>query len=232
MAFHCGSTGCPTHATGDHKCPGWHLAPITSTVGSGSAKSIDVTVIQGALNRVPSSKGGPVSKLATNGVEGTTLTSAIIVFQRAFFGTFKPDGKVDPGGKTFQALAGTLHVKWIGVFLDEQVARAFQDGEVVKKFDCVTGDGSNPTNPGQFKITIKHRNHTSSQFGVKMNFAVFFDGGKALHQYHGGVPLSLIRFLKSGTDFFGSHGCVRLEQTNAEAMFNFGEIGTRVTVIR
>ena len=146
--------------------------------------------------------------------------------------SFKPDGKVDPGGKTFQALAGTLHVKWIGVFLDEQVVRAFQDGEVVKKFDCVTGDGSNPTNPGQFKITIKNRNHTSSQFGVKMNFAVFFDGGKALHQYHGGVPLSLIRFLKSGTDFFGSHGCVRLEQTNAEAMFNFGEIGTRVTVIR
>ncbi len=231
MAFHCGSKKCPTHSTGDQKCPGWVLTPITSSVGSGHAKSADVTVIQGALNRVLASRGGPVSKLATSGVEGVTLTGAIQVFQRVFFGSFKPDGKVDPSGRTFQALAGTLHVKWIGVFLDAQVVKAFKDGEVVKTFDCVTGDGGNPTKPGEFKISRKNRFHTSSQFGVKMDFAMFFDGGKALHQYHGIVPLPVIRFLKSGSDFFGSHGCVRLEQSNADAMFNFAEIGTRVTVM-
>jgi hypothetical protein len=208
------------------------MAAITTQVGGGHAKSIDVMVVQGALNRVSAARGGPVAPLATTGLEGTTFTGAIQVFQRSFFGAFKPDGKVDAGGKTWQALAGTLHVKWIGVFLDEQVVRSFSDGAVVDKFDCVTGDGSNPTNPGQFSIKSKDRLHTSRQFGVKMDFAQFFDGGKALHQYHGIVPLAVIRILKSGTDFFGSHGCVRLVQSDADTLFKFGVVGMRVTVIK
>jgi hypothetical protein len=63
-----------------------------------------------------------------------------------------------------------------------------------------------------------------------MNFAMFFDHGKALHQYHGLVPLSIVRAAKSGSDFFGSHGCVRLTQDDAEKLFNFAPLHTRVTV--
>ena len=86
-----------------------------------------------------------------------------------------------------------------------------------------------------------------------MDYAMFFTtDGKAVHQYHGVVPLSasisvtavskearpgevvplsVVRTLKSKvSDYMGSHGCVRLTEDNARALYEWTPVGTQVRV--
>jgi hypothetical protein len=54
---------------------------------------------------------------------------------------------------------------------------------------------------------------------------------KALHQYHGLMPLSMVRMARSNvSDWFGSHGCVRLVQADAKALYDWAPVGTTVQV--
>lgn len=56
--------------------------------------------------------------------------------------------------------------------------------------------------------------------------------GKALHQYHGLLPLAVVRVAKKGSDWFGSHGCVRLTEDDAKTLCNWTpNSGTKVTVV-
>jgi lipoprotein-anchoring transpeptidase ErfK/SrfK len=65
-----------------------------------------------------------------------------------------------------------------------------------------------------------------------MNYAMFFTtDGKALHQYHGAVPLNVVRtFRGKVSEWFGSHGCVRLSEADARALFEWAPLGTAVEV--
>lgn len=233
MAWHCGSQGCRTHSSPDHQCPNWRMAPIRGSVGQGGAnRPGDVQVVEGALNRIPVTAGGPSAKLTTSGTTTPALIPAIKNFQQAFFGTRTPDGRVDVGGQTYRALARQLHFKRIAVDLSHQTLEAFEDGRVVHHFDCVTGDANHPTNAGTFSIIRKNHPYRSRTYDVQMDYAMFFTSdGKAIHQYHGAAGLSLVRTLRQGvSDWFGSHGCVRLEEANARTLYNWTPVGTRVTV--
>jgi lipoprotein-anchoring transpeptidase ErfK/SrfK len=66
---------------------------------------------------------------------------------------------------------------------------------------------------------------------VKMHYAMFFThDGKAIHQYHGPV-FSIVRALKTSvSDSFGSHGCVRLQEEDARALFSWASNHTIVHV--
>lgn len=65
-----------------------------------------------------------------------------------------------------------------------------------------------------------------------MHYAMFFTrDGKAIHQYHGVVPLFAVRLLKENiSDWFGSHGCVRLSEEDARALFEWAPVQTTVRV--
>jgi lipoprotein-anchoring transpeptidase ErfK/SrfK len=91
--------------------------------------------------------------------------------------------------------------------LATQLLRAFQDNKAVLTFH-------------------------SHQYDVDMNYAMFFThDGKAIHQYHGLAPLSLIRTVKTGlTDLVGSHGCVRLGEQDAHALYDWAPLGTLVHI--
>jgi hypothetical protein len=101
--------------------------------------------------------------------------------------------------------------KKIRVLLGKQVLYAFQGSKQVFEFDCVTGASDHPTTIGMYHIMRKDRIHRSTKYNAQMNYAMFFSSdGKAIHQYHGLVPLAVVRVAKSGvSDWFGSHGCVR-----------------------
>jgi hypothetical protein len=121
--------------------------------------------------------------------------------------------------------------KEIVVDLASQTLEATEGGKRAFFFDCVTGDSSHPTDKGSFRILRKLHPHTSTTYHVRMDHAMFFTSdGKAIHQYHGVVPLLVVRTLKSGTDFFGSHGCVRLTEENARALYQWAPVGTPVRV--
>jgi len=123
-------------------------------------------------------------------------------------------------------------MKHIVVNLEDQTVDAFEDDNAVHHFICVTGDDDHPTDQGTFRIFRKQHPYRSKSYDVQMDYAMFFtQDGKALHQYHGPVPLGVVRTLKQGvSEWFGSHGCVRLEEDAARTLYEWAPLNTKVTV--
>lgn len=123
-------------------------------------------------------------------------------------------------------------MKEIHVHLDEQTVEALEDGEQVFQFICVTGDEDHPTDKGTFHIFRKEHPYRSKTYGVEMDYANFFtEDGKALHQYHGPIPLSVVRTMRQEvSEWFGSHGCVRLQEADARALYEWAPLNTKVTI--
>lgn len=122
--------------------------------------------------------------------------------------------------------------KIIKVDLTAQLVDAYDGDERIHRFECVSGDKDHPTDRGKFKIRRKYKVYRSHSYNVQMNFAMFFTAdGKALHQYHGAVPLTVLRTFRSRvTEWFGSHGCVRLCEEDARELFEWAPLGTTVEV--
>jgi hypothetical protein len=156
------------------------------------------------------------SKAGSAMLEGKTSSGAVWAFMQIEIG-----GGAVPAG-----------AKQIIVDLASQTLEAVEAGKRVFFFDCVTGDSTHPTDKGTFRVLRKHHPHTSSTYHVRMDYAMFFTtDGKAVHQYHGMVPLSVVRTLKSKvSDYMGSHGCVRLTEENARALYEWTPVGTQVRV--
>ena len=143
----------------------------------------------------------------------------------------KDDGGTVRAFMQIEVAGPSVAGKRIVVDLTSQTLEALEGGQRVYQFDCVSGDSAHPTDKGTFKIVRKDRIHRSSKYNVQMNFAMFFTtDGKAIHQYHGLVPLAVVRTLRSGSDWFGSHGCVRLTEEDAKTLFDWTPNGTIIEV--
>ena len=117
----------------------------------------------------------------------------------------------------------------IEVFLGRQVLIAYEGAKKVFEFDCATGDRKHPTGTGTFKIIRKHRTYTSMKYKVPMDYAMFFTtDGKAIHKSQMVGPISYLKY--AGLNYFGSHGCVRLADSDARALFDWAPMDTPVVV--
>ena len=81
---------------------------MSGPVGAGgtNAKN-DVVLVQGLLNAIPSSEGGPLTKLKVDGIVGPLTLAAIRRYQQAR--THIVDGRVDVHGATIKSLVMTLN---------------------------------------------------------------------------------------------------------------------------
>src|SRR5262245_10419244 len=78
---------------------------IRASVGrEGVNRPEDVRLVQTLLNR---HIRPPQPSLSVDGLIGTKTIAAITDFQRRVVKLNYPDGRVDPGGKTFRGLLGT-----------------------------------------------------------------------------------------------------------------------------
>ena len=78
------------------------MRTILASVGRGGLnRSADVRVVQELLNR---HIRPPQPPLVVDGAVSPRLVAAIEAFQRRVVQTVRPDGRVDPGGRTFAAL--------------------------------------------------------------------------------------------------------------------------------
>lgn len=83
------------------------MASITASVGRGGVNHLDdVKTIQHLLNQ----KLQPSPNLDEDGKVGPKTYSAIQSFQSDVVHMVRPDGRIDPGGKTFRALDGAAAV--------------------------------------------------------------------------------------------------------------------------
>lgn len=122
--------------------------------------------------------------------------------------------------------------KVIKVNLTSQMVEAYEGDCLVFQFECMTGDKSHPTQVGMFTVMRKYRVYRSHAYFVQMNYSQFFTyDGNALHRYHGLLPLRTIRILRKKLgSWFGSHGCVRLAEDDARALFEWSPVGAVVQV--
>ncbi len=131
------------------------------------------------------------------------------------------------------AAAKNTAARSIKVSLAQQIVGVYEGSTRVFRFDCVTGDSEHPTERGVFKVLRKAHPYRSHTYNVQMDFALFFThDGKALHQYHGIVPLGVVRTARGSVgDWFGSHGCIRLSEADARALYGWAAVGTTVQVL-
>jgi len=132
------------------------------------------------------------------------------------------------------------------VHIGEQKAYFYKGKHVVGESSVSTGKPGFSTPPGHYHIVSKDRDHVSTEFGdyvddygnvvrsnidarkdrrppgthfdgARMPYAMFFNGGYAMHQ--GYVP-----------PFAASHGCIRVPQGMARPFFENAPEGTPVIV--
>ena len=106
----------------------------------------------------------------------------------------------------------------IEIDLASQAARLLRNGVAGSPMPVSTGRQGFPTPTGEYIVTDKHRYWRSTIYPADMPFFMRLSCGKiGLHAgYLPGYP--------------ASHGCIRLEQKDAEKLFKQVPVGTRVTI--
>ncbi|GAA4683993.1 L,D-transpeptidase family protein [Nocardioides nanhaiensis] len=96
------------------------------------------------------------------------------------------------------------------------------DGEVLTTVDVRFGGEATPTREGEFSVYRKSRDHVSSLYDTSMPFAMFFDGGQAVHY---SPDFAAVGYAGA------SHGCVNVRDYDAvAALYDQVEVGDRVIV--
>jgi lipoprotein-anchoring transpeptidase ErfK/SrfK len=121
-------------------------------------------------------------------------------------------------------------MKIIYVVTDDQKLYAWDGNELAHEFDVVTGRPGKETEPGVFHIFRKHEDYTSKTYGSPMPYTMFFTkDGKALH----GTEWATLRSYMHAyiTESVGSHGCVGMTREDAQTMFEWAPMKTRIVVL-
>ena len=114
---------------------------------------------------------------------------------------------------------------FILIVLDRQFLGAYEHGVLVASYPVSSGRDGHATPTGRFRVTRKDADHHSSVYpepdgGWPMPWALRFYRGE--YWIHGG-------------DLVGhpaSHGCVRMFPEDAERLFAWADVGTRVRIVR
>lgn len=111
------------------------------------------------------------------------------------------------------------------IVLDRQFLGAYEHGVLVASYPISSGREGNETPTGRFRVTRKDATHVSSMYpeptgGWPMPWALRFH--RSMYWIHGGELVG----------HPASHGCVRMFPEDAERLFGWAEIGTRVRIVR
>ncbi|MBK7610688.1 MAG: peptidoglycan-binding protein [Actinomycetales bacterium] len=177
---------------------------VTAVKGYQTKRGLPVTgeVDQRTMDRIWSQTRKPTSDELNNvkPVPGAGLTTA----------------GLDPRclvGRVICASKTTRKVVWV------------VDGVPILSLDARFGRTSLPTSEGSFRIYLKSRDHWSQKYDASMPFALFFNGGQAVHY----SP----EFASIGYSGVGSHGCINTRDKAKMAwLFDQARIGDLVVVYR
>lgn len=117
----------------------------------------------------------------------------------------------------------------IEVSIKKQRLTAWRDGRIIYRFVISTGREGYETPPGRYRILEKYENRWSRKWSVWMPYAMRWYQGYFIHQLpHKDGSSYNIGATKLGTP--DSHGCVRVDVGDAEALFRWTKVGTPVWV--
>ena len=174
-----------------------------------------VESIQSALAAQRYDTGG------VDGCYGPATSAALRAFQHAR--GLASTGRADDA--TLQSLRRTRPLqarlsgpgRWIEVDKLRQVLLVVRNGQVAAVYAVSTGQPGFDTPSGRFTVTRKETRSWSVPYGVWLPWASYFNAGIAVHA--GAIP---------GRP--ASHGCVRVPESLAAAIYRRMPLGTRVVV--
>lgn len=140
----------------------------------------------------------------------------------------KPQVKPAPQPQQNVESAMTSQEKLIEVDLSEQRLKLHQDGEVIAEYIISSGKSGMRTPAGDYSVLSKEENHWSSTYALWMPYSLRFYNGFYIHElpyWPGGY--------REGEEHLGipvSHGCVRLGIGSANTVYDFSEVGTKITI--
>jgi len=182
----------------------------------------EVKTIKGTLQKLGIYTGVSIDETVND-----LFVKSIRTFQSLYMA--QPDGRIDPGGGTLRRINELAGGKAIVVNLNRQILNAFSKLSQTYNFDCASGDVNHRTPPGYYRIYRKHKTYRSKTYDAQMDYAMFFHRGYAIHMAH---IVGVTSFLKwSGFDSLGSHGCVRLAESDAQKLFGWAPMQTPVVVL-
>ena len=113
--------------------------------------------------------------------------------------------------------------KWIEVNLSEQTLYAWEDDQIIASFLVSTGLPGYETPVGTFKVWVKLLYDDMTGVGYDLDdvpYVMYFYYGYGIHgtywHHNFGTPMS--------------HGCVNMETSEAEWLFNWAYVGIQVEV--
>jgi len=118
----------------------------------------------------------------------------------------------------------------IDIDLSDQRLHLFENSKIVKTFIISSGTAKTPTPKGEFKIYEKKKLHWTGteKYQQYLPYSLRFYGAYLIHE----VPYNKAG-VRDGLDKLGqpaSHGCIRLNIGDAEQVFNWAKIGTKVVI--
>lgn len=204
-------TECDSPATGRGACRNYAVATVASVV-NGKVVQTNKEVFNGIVRfegaGAPWIKSIPAAAKTPAGVP-TPGPAKQIITQPTTQSGFRLDQRCMTG-RTFCVSMSQNKMAWV------------VDGQIQKIVDVRFGKTATPTRKGAFKIYWKSRDHFSSIYKVDMPFAMFFDGGIAIH-----YSADFARRGYSG----GSGGCVNVRDYNQmKRFFDTARVGDKVIV--
>jgi len=175
------------------------------------AREPNIYIVQpgDTLIRISARHGVSVSQLA--GANGLRWNSWVYVGQRLTI----------PGQMPLPVPQNASDERWIDVNLSTQTLTAYEGKKPVYTIVVSTGLPNTPTPVGQFRIWVKLRYDDMEGPGyylADVPYVMYFYRGYGLHgtYWHDnfGTPMS--------------HGCVNLSSADAQWLFNWVSVGTRV----
>lgn len=118
----------------------------------------------------------------------------------------------------FTSISHADNGRYIDVDLNRQHATFFDHGNVLWSSRISSGRDEKPTPPGEYEISDKHQDWTSTIYNVPMPYFMRLSGGEV--GIHAGVM----------PHYPGSAGCIRLPLNEARDLFQIAGIGTRVLI--
>ncbi|QTO37122.1 L,D-transpeptidase [Tessaracoccus sp. MC1865] len=202
---------CDTAATGRGACRSYAVA-TTASVATGQVTQKTDWVFNGIVKfdsqYSPWVKSIPATNPRPAGVPYPTAPVPVVTHPLVQSG-FRLDQRCMTG-RAFCVSKGQDKMAWV------------INGKVQTIVDVRFGRTATPTRNGAFKIGWKSRDHFSSIYKVDMPFALFFDGGIAIH-----YSANFARVGYSG----GSGGCVNVrDYAQMERFFDIARVGDKVIV--